>query len=57
MIGSFGYLLVLFQFFLFLNYELLSVPGAMVAGLAELSLMVWLLVKGAKTPENKNNME
>jgi len=57
MIGSFGYLLVLFHFFLFPSYEMISVPGAMVAGLAELSLMVWLLVKGVKTPENQNNME
>lgn len=57
MIGSFGYLLVLFQFFLLPSYEMISVPGAMVAGLAELSLMVWLLVKGAKTPEKQNNME
>jgi len=54
MIGSFGYLLALFQFFLFPSYEIISYPGAIVAGLAELSLMVWLLAKGAKTVENQD---
>jgi hypothetical protein len=54
MIGSFGYLLVLFQFFLFPSYEMISIPGALVAGLAELSLMAWLLVKGAKPMENQD---
>jgi hypothetical protein len=54
MIGSFGYLLVLFQFFLFPSYEMISIPGALVAGIAELSLMAWLLVKGAKPLENQD---
>jgi len=54
MIGSFGYLLVLFQFFLFPSYEIISYPGVLVAGLAELSLMVWLLAKGAKPVENQD---
>jgi hypothetical protein len=57
MIGSFGYLSILFQFFLFPSFEMLSIPGAMIAGLAELSFMAWLLVKGAKKPENQNNVE
>jgi hypothetical protein len=55
MIGSFGYLLVLFQFFLFPSFEMISIPGAMVAGIAELSLMAWLLVKGAKTMKNQDS--
>ncbi|MGY5860536.1 MAG: DUF4386 domain-containing protein [Candidatus Thorarchaeota archaeon] len=54
MIGSFGYLLVLIQFFLFPSYEMISIPGALVAGIAELSLMAWLLVKGAKPLENQD---
>ena len=54
MIGGIGYLLIIFVFFLFPILEIVSIVGSMLAGLAEISLMIWLLVKGAKTPVDQN---
>lgn len=51
MLGSFGYLLDLLQFFLFPSYGVIGIAGAFVACIAEFSLIVWLLVKGANMPE------
>jgi hypothetical protein len=56
MIGGLGYLLIVFQFFLFSN-EILYALGGAAAGLAEISLMVWLLLKGVKIEEKQNGME
>jgi hypothetical protein len=49
MIGGIGYLLVIIVFFLFPILGVVSIMGAVFAGLAELSLMIWLLVKGVRT--------
>jgi hypothetical protein len=54
MIGGVGYLLVILVFFLFPSLGIVSIVGAVFAGLAELSLMVWLLVKGANTSQIEN---
>ena len=56
MVGGLGYLLIVFQFFLFPN-EILYALGAAAAGLAEISLMVWLLLKGSKRTEEQTGME
>jgi hypothetical protein len=48
MAGGIGYLLMIFVFFLAPTLGMLSTLGSVLAGLAELSLMIWLLVKGAK---------
>ena len=53
MIGGFGYLFVLLVFFMLPNFMAISIVGAVPAGLAELSLMVWLVVKGANVPESE----
>jgi hypothetical protein len=55
-VGGFGYLLIVLQFFLFAN-EILYGIGAAAAGLAEISLMVWLLWKGTKKPEDQTISE
>ncbi len=52
MVGGIGYLLVILVFFLFPSLGIVSIVGAVFAGLAELSLMAWLLVMGAKTAED-----
>ncbi|MHA1906663.1 MAG: DUF4386 domain-containing protein [Candidatus Thorarchaeota archaeon] len=57
MLGSFSYLMIFLEFFLFPSYGVMIILGGTVAGLAEISLMVWLLVKGVKMPENQNNMD
>ena len=48
MIGCFGYLIDVLQFFLFPGYEVITYPGLAVAAFAELSFPVWLLLKGVK---------
>ena len=53
MIGGIGYLLVILVLFLFPSLVIVSALGGAAAGLAEMSLMVWLLVKGAKVPESQ----
>jgi len=55
-IGGLGYLLIVLQFYLFAN-EILYGIGAAAAGLAEISLMVWLLWKGTKKPEDQTTAE
>jgi hypothetical protein len=55
-VGGLGYLLIVLQFFLFAN-EILYGIGAAAAGLAEISLMVWLLWKGTKKPEDQTISE
>ena len=44
----FGVLIWFFQFFLFPGYALLSYPGLAVSFIAEISLSLWLLIKGVK---------
>jgi hypothetical protein len=51
MVGGIGYLLVILVFFVFPSLGIVSTIGAVFAGLAEMSLMVWLLAKGVKRPE------
>ena len=46
MIGCFGYLIESFTVFLFPSYEVIGAPSAVVAGIAEISFCLWLLVKG-----------
>jgi len=57
MIGGIGYLLVIFGFFLLPSLGVVSALGGVLAGLAEMSLMVWLLVKGAKIPSTGADKE
>ena len=52
-VGGFGYLFVLLVFFMFPSFMAISVVGAVPAGLAELSLMAWLVIKGANIPESE----
>jgi len=51
MIGSCGYLIDVFISFLFPSYRAISIPGLAVATIAEFSLPMGLLLKGAKIPE------
>jgi hypothetical protein len=44
----FGVMIWFFQFFLFPGYEILSYPGLAVSFVAEISLSLWLLIKGVK---------
>jgi len=48
MVDCFGILLWFFQFFLFPNYEAISYPSFVVGFIAELSISLWLLIKGVK---------
>jgi hypothetical protein len=57
MAGGVGYLTVFIQTYLFPTLGVISIPGGAVAGLAEMSLMVWLLVKGAKIPSKGADKE
>jgi len=44
----FGVLIWFFQFFLLPEYNVLSYPGLLVSFIAEVSLTLWLLIKGVK---------
>ncbi|UCH71152.1 MAG: hypothetical protein JSV29_04080 [Candidatus Bathyarchaeota archaeon] len=57
MIGCFGYLIDVFIFFLFPSYRAISIPGLAVAAIAEVSTIVWLLLKGAKIPSKGADKE
>ena len=46
----FGILIWFFQFFLLPGYGILSYPGLAVSFIAEISLSIWLLIKGVKEP-------
>lgn len=48
MVDCFGILIWFFQFFLFPNYEVISYPSFVVGFIAELSISLWLLIKGIK---------
>lgn len=48
MLASLGHLIQYFQIFLFPDYKEISYPGLAVATVAELSLCLWLLIKGVK---------
>ena len=48
MIGCLGYLIDFFQYFLFPKYEIVTYPGLAVATIAEISLCLWLMIKGVK---------
>lgn len=50
-VDGFGLLICVFQFFLLPGYEVISVPFMAVSFIAELSLTLWLLIKGAKDQE------
>jgi hypothetical protein len=47
----FGLLIYVFQYFLLPGYEIISYPCFVVSFIAELSLTLWLLIKGAKDQE------
>ena len=47
-VDCFGLLIYVFQRFLLPGYEVISYPGLVVSFIAELSLTLWLLIKGAK---------
>lgn len=44
----FGILIWFFQFFLLPDYGILSYPGLAISFIAEISISLWLLIKGAK---------
>jgi hypothetical protein len=48
---GFGLLICVFQFFLLRGYEVISVPFMAVSFITELSLTLWLLIKGVKDQE------
>lgn len=50
-VDCFGLLICVFQFFLLPGYEVISVPFMAVSFIAELSLTLWLLIKGVKDQE------
>jgi hypothetical protein len=50
-VDGFGLLISVFQFFLLPGYEVISVPFMAVSFIAELSLTLWLLIKGVKDQE------
>lgn len=45
-LACFGHLIQYFQIFLLPDYEAISYPGLAIATIAELSLCLWLLIKG-----------
>jgi len=51
MIGCFGYLIDVFQYFLFPGYEIITYPGLAISTIAEISFPIWLLLKGVKTQQ------
>jgi len=50
-VDGFGLLICVFQFFLLPGCEVISVPFMAVSFIAELSLTLWLLIKGVKVQE------
>jgi hypothetical protein len=48
MMDCFGVLIWFFQFFLFPGYEVITYPGLAVSLIAEVSLTLWLLIRGVK---------
>lgn len=48
MMDCFGVLVWFFQFFLFPGYEVITYPGLAVSLIAEVSLTLWLLIRGVK---------
>jgi hypothetical protein len=57
-IGSLGYLIDSFAQFLLLNYDAtITLVGTATATIGELLFMFWLLLKGRKIPEMKNQEE
>ena len=50
-VDGLGLLICVFQFFLLPGYEVISVPFMAVSFIAELSLTLWLLIKGVKDQE------
>jgi len=50
-VDCFGLLICVFQFFLLPGYEVISYPFMAVSFIAELSLTLWLLIKGVKDQE------
>ena len=50
--GAIGYLPESLTYFFFPNYAWIISPGLTVASIAEISLGLWLLLKGTKIPEN-----
>jgi Domain of unknown function (DUF4386) len=54
LVDCFGILIWFFQFFLFPNYPAISYPSYVIGFIAELSLGLWLLIKGVN--EQKPNL-
>lgn len=48
MVDCFGCLIWFFQYFLLPGYEMITYPGFAIGFVAEISLSLWLLIKGAK---------
>ncbi len=57
MVDCFGILIWFFQFFLFPSYEVISYPGFVVGFIAELSISLWLLIKGVNIEQWKKRNE
>lgn len=47
-VDGFGILIWFFQYFLFPGYEVITYPGLIISLIAELSLGLWLAIKGVK---------
>ncbi len=48
MVGCFGHLIVCLTIFLFPGYKAITIPGIAIAAVAEISCILWLLIKGVK---------
>jgi hypothetical protein len=56
MLGGIGYLLVILVFFIVPSFAIVGSVGAVLAGLAELSLMALLLINGINVPDSQSNL-
>lgn len=54
MAGCFGYLIDFFQNFLFPAHHVISYPGLAIATIAEVSFLLWLLIKGADIKQREH---
>jgi hypothetical protein len=52
--GVLGYLLESLIYFFFPDYVAIAIPGLVVGTIAEISLSLWLLLRGDKIPEKTN---
>lgn len=52
MVACFAYLLDFFITVFIPDYSVLTIPGSIISGVAEFSLVLWLLIKGSKEPQH-----